>query len=79
MKKAGRKCPDRLADSCKCLSVNQMAAGLRLSRCIMDFFLLPATFQTFCPKFSLFSSVSLAGCKTWCPTDLQHFCALKHK
>ena len=41
-----RKYPDRLADSCKCLSVNQMAAGSRLSWCIMDFFLQSATFQT---------------------------------
>jgi len=38
MKKAGRKYPDRLADSCKRLSVNQMAAGSRMSWCIMDFF-----------------------------------------
>jgi len=38
MKKAGRKCPDRLADSCKRSSVNRMAAGSRLSWCIMDFF-----------------------------------------
>jgi len=30
MKEAGRKHPDRLADSCKRLSVNWMAAGSRL-------------------------------------------------
>jgi len=45
MKKEGRKYPDCLADSCKRLSVNQVAAGSRLSWCIMDFFLLSATFQ----------------------------------
>ena len=37
-KKAGRKYPDRRADSCKHSSVNRMAAGSRLSWCIMDFF-----------------------------------------
>ena len=37
MKKARRKYPDRLADSCKRSSVNWMAAGSRLSWCIMDF------------------------------------------
>ena len=37
MKKAGRKYPDHLADYCKRSSVNQMAAGSRLSWCIMDF------------------------------------------
>jgi len=31
MKKAGRKYPDRLADPCKHLSVNRMAAGSRMS------------------------------------------------
>ena len=31
------------------------------------FFLLSATFQTYCPSLT-----SLAGCRTWCPTDLQH-------
>ena len=40
MKKAGRKHPDHLVDSFKCLSVNQIAAGL----VIMDFFLLPTSF-----------------------------------
>ena len=34
----GRKHPDHLADSCKRLSINQIATGLRLSWCIMDFF-----------------------------------------
>ena len=33
------------------------------------FFLLSATFQTYCPNLP-----SLAGCRTWCPTDLQHLC-----
>ena len=33
------------------------------------FFLLPATFQTYCPNLP-----SLAGCRTWCPTDLQDLC-----
>ena len=33
-----RKYPDLLADSCKRSSVNRMAAGSRLSWCIMDFF-----------------------------------------
>ena len=28
-----------------------------------------ATFQTYCPNLT-----SLAGCRTWCPTDLQHLC-----
>ena len=32
-------------------------------------FLLSATFQTYCPNLP-----SLAGCRTWCPTDLQHLC-----
>ena len=38
MKKAGRKYPEHLADSCKRSSVNRMAAGSRLSWCIRDFF-----------------------------------------
>ena len=33
------------------------------------FFLLSATFQTYSPNLT-----SLAGCRTWCPTDLQHLC-----
>ena len=33
------------------------------------FFILSATFQTYCPNLT-----SLAGCRTWCPTDLQHLC-----
>ena len=69
MKKAGRKYPNRLADSCRRSSVNQMAAGLGLSWCIMDFF---SCLQIF--KHTDLNSTSLAGCRTWCPTDLQHLC-----
>ena len=43
---AGRKHPDCLADSCKRLSVNQMAADLRLSRCNHGFFTFLQLFQT---------------------------------
>ena len=67
-KYTGRKYPDHLADFCKRLSVNRMAASSRLSWCIIDFFLLSATFQTYCPNLT-----SLAGCRTRCPTD-QHLC-----
>ena len=45
----------RNADSCKRSSVNRMSAGSRLSWCIMDFFLLSATFQTYCPELNVFS------------------------
>ena len=69
LQKAGSKYPDHLADSCKRSSVNWMAAGLRLSWCIMDFF---SCLQLF--KHTVQSSTSLAGCRTWCPTDLQHLC-----
>jgi len=69
MKKAGRKYPDRLADSCKHLSVNQMAAGLRLSWCIIDFF---SCLQLL--KHTVLNVTSLAGRRTWCPTNLQHLC-----
>ena len=69
LKKAGRKYPNHLADSCKRSSVNRMAAGSRLSWCIMDFF---SSLQLF--KHTVQSSTSLAGCRTWCPTDLQHLC-----
>ena len=69
MKKAVRKYPDRLADSCKHLSVNWMAVGSRLSWCIMDFF---SCLQLF--KHTVLNLTSLVGCRTWCPTDLQHLC-----
>ena len=66
MKKAGRKYPDRLADSCKRSSVNRMAAGSRLSSCILDFFsclqLFKHTVLTYIP--------SLAGCRTYRPSAL---------
>ena len=42
---ARRKHPDYLADSCKRLSVNQMAAGSRLPRSSHGFFLLSPTFH----------------------------------
>ena len=65
-KKAGRKYPDHLADSCKSSSVNWMAAGSRLSWCIMIFFSCQQLF-----KHTVLNLTSLAGCRTWCPTDLQ--------
>jgi len=40
------KLPDRLADSCKHLSVNRMAAGSRVPRSSQGVFLLSSTFQT---------------------------------
>ena len=48
----GRKHSDRLADSRKRSSVNQMAAGSRLQVQVMDFFLLSPTFQTCSVQFS---------------------------
>jgi len=65
MKKAGIKYPDCLAYSCKRSSVNWMTADSRLSWCIMDFF---SCLQLF--KHIVLNSTSLAGCRTWCPTDL---------
>ena len=47
----------------------RMAAGSRLSWCIMDFF---SRLQLF--NHTVLNSTSLAGCRTWCPTDLQHLC-----
>ena len=38
MKFVAKKHPNHLADSCKHLSVNRMAAGSRLSRCNHGFF-----------------------------------------
>ena len=67
--KCRRKYPDHLADSCKRSSVNRMAADLRLSWCIMDFF---SCLQLF--KHTFLNSMFLAGCRTWCPTHLQHLC-----
>ena len=46
MKITRRKHPDHLVDSCKRLSINRMAAGLRLPRSSHGFFLLSPTFQT---------------------------------
>ena len=71
MKKAGRKYLDRLSDSCKWSSVNWMAAGLRLSWCIMDYF---SCLQLF--KHTVLNLTSLAGCR---PGVLQTFstCAVK--
>ena len=43
-----------------------MAAGSRLSWCIMNYF---SYLQLF--KHTVLNSVSLAG---WCPTNLQHLC-----
>ena len=42
MKKAGRKHPNRLADSYKCLGVNRVRGCLGAT---LDFFLLPAFFS----------------------------------
>ena len=67
LKKAGRKYPYRLVDSCKRSSVNQIVAGSRLSWCIMDFFSCLQLFKHTVPNLT-----SLAGCRTWCPTDLQY-------
>ena len=53
MKLAGRKHPDCLADSCKCSSVSQMAAGSRLSRCNHGFFSFLHLFQT-CLSLNIF-------------------------
>ena len=64
----------RIKFFCKRSSVNCMAAGSRLSWCIMDF-------SPVC-NFSntVLNSTSLAGCRTWCPTDLQHlYCKAKNK
>ena len=41
-----RKDPDQIANSCKRLSINQIAAGLRLLRYSHGFFLLSLPFQT---------------------------------
>ena len=58
--------PGCLADSCKCLSINRMAAGLRLPRSFqLWIFLFSPPFQT--------QRIS-TGCRTGCPTDLQHLC-----
>ena len=59
---------DRLADFCKRSSVNRMAAGSRLSWCIMDFF---SCLQLF--KHTVLT-YHLSRLWTWCPTDLQHLC-----
>jgi len=56
-------------NSCKRSSINQMAAGSRLSWCIMEFF---SSLQLF--KHTVLNSISSAGRRTWCPTDLQHLC-----
>ena len=40
-----------------------------LSWCIMDFFSCLKLF-----KHTVQSLTSLVGCRTWCPTDLQHLC-----
>jgi len=50
---------------CSVKSCNKLAAG----SVHHGFFLLSATFQTYCPNLT-----SLTGCRTWCPTDLQHLC-----
>jgi len=55
MGKGGRKDPDGLADSCKCSSINWMAAGSRLFLVHHGFFLLSATFQRYSPKLNIFS------------------------
>ena len=68
MKKAGRKYPDRLADSCKCSSVNQMTAGSSGASWIFS----PAC--NFSNIYTVLNSTSLAVCRTWCPTSLQHLC-----
>ena len=47
MKIVRRKYPDNLADSCKCSSVNRMAAGSRLTRSSHGFF----------SSFSYFSNI----------------------
>ena len=67
--KSREKYLDRLADSSKCSNINRMVAGSRLSWCIMDFI---SCLQLF--KHTFLNSMSLASCRTWCPTDLQHFC-----
>jgi len=41
-----KKLPDHMADSCKHLSINQMAASLKLPRSGHWFFLLSSSFQT---------------------------------
>jgi len=64
MKKAGRKYPDHLADSCK--RSKHKSDGCRFEAVLVQWiFLLSATFQTYCPNLT-----SLAGSKTWCPSDL---------
>ena len=45
LKLVGGKHPDRLADPCKHLSINWMAASERLSKCNHEFFLLSASFS----------------------------------
>ena len=73
-KKAGRKHPDPLADSCKLSSVNRMAAGLRLSRYNHGFFFsFLHLFQTCfsvnifeqAVEFSVLQTFSLLCCKSW--------------
>jgi len=52
------------------LGMSFLAAGSRLSRCIMEFFsrLQLSNIAT------ILNLTSLAGCMTWCPTDLQNLC-----
>ena len=50
-----RKHPNCLADSCKCLSVNRMAAGLRLPRSSHGFFFFHLLFKhTLCSQLKGF-------------------------
>ena len=78
MKITRRKHPDRLVDSFKCLSVNQMAAGSRLPRSSHGFFLLSATFQTHLYVANVF--VANVSEQAVGPGVLQTFstCAVKH-
>jgi len=47
MKNSKEKIPDRLVDSCKCSSVNRMAAGSSCLGLVMEFFSFLLTFHIF--------------------------------
>jgi len=65
-----RNHPDRLADSCKRLSVNRMAAGSRLQVQVMDFFFFDLLFKhALCSQVEVFRPHGLLVYRLCLPPD----------